>query len=211
MGLAQSSGVDRCISRPHLLDTSPSSEYDRMLKFYYSGAPNPAKVALFLEEAGIPYEAIPVDTRKGDQHKPEFLRINPNAKVPAIVDGDVDRVRFQRHPALSRRQDRQVPAAASRQEPRRVAVLADVRRLRRGSVRRPVGAFPALRAGEAPLRDQPLRFRGAAAFRRSQRRGWRSSKYMVGDTYTIVDMDVWGWARMCRSCSARMPGRNSRT
>src|SRR3984885_2042160 len=59
-----------------------------MLKFYYSGAPNPTKVALFLEEAGIPYEAIPVDTRKGEQHKPEYLAINPNAKVPAIVDGE---------------------------------------------------------------------------------------------------------------------------
>jgi GSH-dependent disulfide-bond oxidoreductase len=41
-----------------------------MLKFYYSGAPNPTKVALFLEEAGIPYEALPVDTRRGEQHKP---------------------------------------------------------------------------------------------------------------------------------------------
>ena len=41
-----------------------------MLKFYFSGAPNPTKVALFLEEAGIPFEAIPVDTRKGEQHKP---------------------------------------------------------------------------------------------------------------------------------------------
>jgi hypothetical protein len=60
-----------------------------MLKFYYSGAPNPTKVALFLEEAGLPYEAIPVDTRKGDQHKADYLAINPNAKVPAIVDGDV--------------------------------------------------------------------------------------------------------------------------
>src|ERR1700735_5928832 len=59
-----------------------------MLKFYYSGAPNPTKVALFLEEAGIPYEAIPIDTRKGEQHKPEFVAINPNAKLPAIVDGD---------------------------------------------------------------------------------------------------------------------------
>ena len=59
-----------------------------MLKFYYSGAPNPTKVALFLEETGLPYEAIPVDTRKGDQHKPEYLAINPNGKVPAIVDGD---------------------------------------------------------------------------------------------------------------------------
>jgi glutathione S-transferase len=60
-----------------------------MLKFYYSGAPNPTKVALFFEEAGIPYEAIPIDTRKGEQHKPEFVAINPNAKLPAIVDGDV--------------------------------------------------------------------------------------------------------------------------
>jgi GST-like protein len=60
-----------------------------MLKFYYSGAPNPTKVALFLEETGTPYEPVPIDTRKGEQHKPEFLAINPNAKLPAIVDGDV--------------------------------------------------------------------------------------------------------------------------
>ena len=59
-----------------------------MIKFYYSGAPNPTKIALMLEECGLPYEPIAVDTRKGDQHKPDFLAINPNAKVPAIVDGD---------------------------------------------------------------------------------------------------------------------------
>ena len=58
-----------------------------MLRFYFSGAPNPTKVALFLEEAGLAYEAIPVDTRKGEQHKLEYRAVNPNAKVPAIVDG----------------------------------------------------------------------------------------------------------------------------
>ena len=41
-----------------------------MLKFYFSGAPNPTKVALCLEEAGLAYEAIPVDTRRGEQFKP---------------------------------------------------------------------------------------------------------------------------------------------
>ena len=60
-----------------------------MLKFYYSPAPNPAKVALFLEEAGLPYQMIPVDTRKGDQFKPEFYALNPNSKVPVLVDGAV--------------------------------------------------------------------------------------------------------------------------
>src|SRR6201995_96575 len=57
-----------------------------MIKFYYNLAPNPTKVALCLEEMGLPYELVPVDTRKGEQHTPEFLAINPNAKVPAIVD-----------------------------------------------------------------------------------------------------------------------------
>jgi GST-like protein len=58
-----------------------------MIKFYYNMAPNPMKVALCLEEMGLPYELVPVDTRKGEQHSPEYLAINPNAKVPAIVDG----------------------------------------------------------------------------------------------------------------------------
>ena len=60
-----------------------------MLKFYFNGSPNPTKVALFLEEAGLPYEPVPVDTRKGDQFKPDYLKVNPNGKVPAIDDDGV--------------------------------------------------------------------------------------------------------------------------
>jgi GST-like protein len=43
---------------------------------------------LFLEESGLPYELVPVDTRKGEQHDPTFTAINPNAKTPALADGD---------------------------------------------------------------------------------------------------------------------------
>lgn len=57
-----------------------------MIRFYFNLAPNPLKVALFLEETGLPYETIPVDTGKGEQHLPAFRAINPNGKVPAIVD-----------------------------------------------------------------------------------------------------------------------------
>ena len=60
-----------------------------MIKFYYHPAPNPAKVALFLEESGLPYEVVPVDTRKGEQFAPDFVAINPNSKTPVITDGDV--------------------------------------------------------------------------------------------------------------------------
>jgi len=57
-----------------------------MIRFYYHPTPNPAKIALFLEETGLPYEIVPVDTAKGQQHSAEFRMINPNGKVPAIVD-----------------------------------------------------------------------------------------------------------------------------
>jgi GST-like protein len=57
-----------------------------LIRFYFNTAPNPAKVSLMLEELGLPYEAVPVDTAKGEQHAPTFRAINPNGKVPAIVD-----------------------------------------------------------------------------------------------------------------------------
>ena len=59
-----------------------------MIRFYFHPTPNPAKVALLLEETGLPYEAVPIDTSKGEQHAPGFRAINPNGKVPAIVDTD---------------------------------------------------------------------------------------------------------------------------
>jgi GST-like protein len=57
-----------------------------MIRFYFHPTPNPAKVALMLEETGLPYQVVPVDTSRGEQHTPEFRAINPNGKVPAIVD-----------------------------------------------------------------------------------------------------------------------------
>jgi GST-like protein len=59
-----------------------------MIRFYFHPTPNPAKVALLLEELGLAYEIVPVDTAQGEQHKPEFRAINPNGKLPAIVDTD---------------------------------------------------------------------------------------------------------------------------
>jgi len=59
-----------------------------MIRFYFHPTPNPAKVALFLEESGLPYEVIPIDTSRGEQHRADFRAINPNGKVPAIVDTD---------------------------------------------------------------------------------------------------------------------------
>lgn len=57
-----------------------------MIDLYYWPTPNGHKITLFLEETGLDYKIIPVDITRGDQFKPEFLKISPNNRMPAIVD-----------------------------------------------------------------------------------------------------------------------------
>ena len=57
-----------------------------MIDLYYWTTPNGHKVAMFLEETGLPYKIVPVQIGAGDQFKPEFLAISPNNRIPAIVD-----------------------------------------------------------------------------------------------------------------------------
>ena len=56
-----------------------------MIKFYYNTGPNPMKVALFLEESELDYEAIPLDTRKGEQHNDDYKKL-AKAVLKAIND-----------------------------------------------------------------------------------------------------------------------------
>ena len=57
-----------------------------MIELYTWTTPNGRKVSIMLEECGLPYRAHRVDIGKGEQFKPEFLAINPNNRIPAIVD-----------------------------------------------------------------------------------------------------------------------------
>ena len=59
-----------------------------MIDLFYYKSPNARKIYIALEEMGLPYEAYWVDISAGDQFKPAFLEINPNNKIPAIVDHD---------------------------------------------------------------------------------------------------------------------------
>ncbi|MBX9760207.1 MAG: glutathione S-transferase N-terminal domain-containing protein [Beijerinckiaceae bacterium] len=57
-----------------------------MIELHYWPTSNGQKVAIFLEETALPYEAYPVNIGKGDQFKPDFLKLSPNGKIPAILD-----------------------------------------------------------------------------------------------------------------------------
>lgn len=57
-----------------------------MIQCHYWPTPNGQKIVIYLEETSIPYEIVPVDIMNGAQFKPEFLKISPNNRMPAIVD-----------------------------------------------------------------------------------------------------------------------------
>ena len=58
------------------------------IELYYWPTPNGFKISIMLEECGLPYTMIPVNISKGEQFKPDFLKISPNNRMPAIVDPD---------------------------------------------------------------------------------------------------------------------------
>lgn len=57
-----------------------------MIDLYYWTTPNGHKVTMFLEEAGVPYKIIPINIGKGEQFQPDFLKVSPNNRIPALVD-----------------------------------------------------------------------------------------------------------------------------
>jgi len=165
-----------------------------MLKFYYHPAPNPVKVALFLEEAAVPYEVVPVDTRRGEQFTPQYRAINPNAKTPAIDDDGV--VVFDSSAILLYLADKTgkfLPAGTPALRGELLSWLMFVA------------------SGIGPYSGQCVHFKHFAPepkdyavnrYSYEAHRHWgileerlARRRYLVGDTYTIVDMAVWGWSR----------------
>lgn len=164
-----------------------------MLKFYFNGSPNPTKVALFLEEAGLAYEPIAIDTRTGGQFETDYLAVNPNGKVPAIVDGDT--TVFDSNAILlylAEKTGQFLPPASARGE-----LLSWLMFVASG-----IGPF----CGQAvhfkhfapekvPYANNRYQFEADRHFKIADER-LAAHSFMVADTYGIVDMALWSWARM---------------
>ena len=164
-----------------------------MLKFYFNLSPNPMKIALFLEEAGLGYEPIPVDTRAGQQFTPDFLAINPNGKVPAIIDGDT--TVFDSNAILlylSEKTGRFVPAPALRGE-----MLSWLMFVATG-----IGPYSGQAVHFKHFAPESMPYAQTRYLFEVERHyaileahlGGR--RFMLGEDYSIVDMALWGWARL---------------
>jgi GST-like protein len=165
----------------------------RPIELYTYQTPNGHKASIMLEETGLPYEVQVVDIETGDQHRPEFLALNPNNKIPVIVDPDRNRTVFESGAILF--------------------YLAD-----RSGVLMPVGSdetgltlqwalFQAAHVG--PMIGQLWHFKVFAteklpyAIERYARETTRilgvldgelaRRTYLVGDCYGIADIMTWPW------------------
>jgi GST-like protein len=167
-----------------------------MISFYYHPTPNPVKVALLLEEAGLAYETVPVDTSRGEQHTPAFRAINPNGKVPAIVDTE----------GPGGKEVRVFDSSAI------LLYLGD----KAGQFMGAPGDRPELlswlffiASGLGPFSGQAVHFQFAAPegldyarnrYRREAERHYQvledhleGRSFIVGGSYTIADISAWGW------------------
>lgn len=161
-----------------------------MLKFYYHPTPNPVKIALFLAEADLPFELIPVDTHKGEQHQADFRAINPNGKLPAIEDDGkaiFDSTAILLY--LAEKTNRFLGKAEDR-----------------GAL---LSWLMFIGSGLGPYSGQSVHFRLGAPERipyATNRYLFEAKRhyqiledqladkpYILGDEYTIVDISAWGW------------------
>ncbi|MFG1304761.1 glutathione S-transferase C-terminal domain-containing protein [Xanthobacter autotrophicus] len=167
-----------------------------MIRFYFHPTPNPAKVALFLEEAGLPYEVVPVDTSKGEQHAPAFRAINPNGKVPAIVDmegpGGKEATVFDSTAILLYLAEKTGKFLGTPEDrPQLLSWLMFIA------------------TGLGPFSGQAVHFQYVAPagldyavnrYRREVERHYQvlnghlaGRAFIVGDSFTIADISAWGW------------------
>ena len=167
-----------------------------MIRFYFHPTPNPAKVAILLEETGLLYQVVPVDTSKGEQHAPAFRAVNLNGKVPAIVDtdgpgGTEARVFDSTGILLYLAEKTGKFLGTPEDRPELLSWLLFIA------------------SGLGPFSGQAVHFQYAAPegltyavnrYRREAERHYQvledhlaGREFIVGNEYTIADMSAWGW------------------
>lgn len=166
-----------------------------MIRLYYHPTPNPAKVALLLEELGATYEVVPIDTYQGEQHAASFRAVNPNGKLPAIIDtegaGGETRV-FDSNAIL---------LYLAEKHGRFLGTPAD-----RGEM---LSWLFFIASGLGPFSGQAVHFQRAAPeklpyavnrYRREAERHYKvldehlaGREFIAGSDYTIADIAGWGW------------------
>ena len=164
-----------------------------MIDLYTWSTPNGRKVSIMLEECGLPYEVHPVDITKDQQFQPEFLKISPNNKIPAIVDRDNGWSVFESGAILiylAEKTGRMMPS-----DPKLRVRTLEWLMFQMGGVGPMLGQahhFLRFNPGKAPYAekrygDEAKRLYGVMD------RQLGLSRYLATDECTIADIATWPW------------------
>ncbi len=168
-----------------------------MIDLYTAATPNGYKISIALEEMGLDYEVRHLDLMSNEQKQPEFLAINPNGRIPAIIDRDNDDFAVFESGAillyLAEKTGRFLPS-----DPKKRSQVIQWLMFQMG------GVGPMMGQANVFYRYFPEKI--PAAIERYQKEGRRlfevmdgqlaNNRYLAGDEYTIADMSTWPWVRI---------------
>ncbi len=163
-----------------------------MIDLYTWTTPNGRKASIFLEELGVPYEAHPIDIMKDDQFAPDFLKIAPNNKIPAIVDRDNGMTLMESGAILIYLADKHGRFLPMDGEPRyRVLEWLMWQMGGIGPFLGQAHHFLQFNKGKAPYAEERYRKEARRLYgvldRRLEGRGF------LADEYSIADIATWPW------------------
>ena len=164
-----------------------------MIDLYTWSTPNGRKVSIMLEECGLPYTVHPIDITKGEQLHPEFLKISPNNKIPAIVDRDSSQSVFESGAILiwlAERTGLFLPSAPAA----RIATLEWLM-FQMGGVGPMLGQahhFLKFNPGKAPYAEERYGAEARRLYGVLDRR-LAEMPYLAGQDLTIADFATWPW------------------
>jgi GST-like protein len=164
-----------------------------MIDLYTWSTPNGRKASIMLEEVGLPYTTHPIDIGKGDQFKPEFLKISPNNRIPAIVDRDNGMALFESGAILIYLGDKTGKLLAREGEARWRAIEWLMWQM--GGVGPMFGQahhFLKYNRGKAPYAEERYTVETKRLYGVLDKR-LAESEYVAGKDYTIADVSIWPW------------------
>ena len=169
------------------------------IDLYYWPTPNGWKITIFLEEVDLPYNVVPVDIAAGDQYEPEFLKISPNNKMPAIIDPEgpdgAPITLFESGAILIYLADK--TQRFFPQTPRERYVVLQWLMFQMGHVGPMLGQahhFRQYAPEKIPYAVERYTNEAARLYRVIDRR-LAETTFIAGDEYTIADMAIFPWLR----------------
>ena len=164
-----------------------------MIDLYTWSTPNGRKVSIMLEECGLPYQVHPIDIGKDQQFAPEFLKISPNNKIPAIVDADSGQSVFESGAILiylAEKTGMFLPTAPAAQ-----TATLEWLMFQMGGVGPMLGQahhFLKFNPGKAPYAEERYGAEAKRLYGVIDRR-LSAVPYLAGANLTIADFATWPW------------------